>query len=117
MSMNESGNSNPARRVLPTDQRLDGQDVASPHVDLRQMMEQKASLSSTIGNAFRYRSGRSCIDDHFAMLEATLDPITFIENAELNSLDYEFPLAATFTLMAGGPICARIRWRDRAPRR
>ena len=95
--------------MLPTDQRLDGQDLASPHVDLSQIMEQKASLSIIIGNALRYRSGRSCIDDHFAMLEATLDLITFIENAELNSLDDELPLGAPFTMMAGGPICARIR--------
>ena len=60
---------------------------------------------------------RSCIDDHFALLEATLDLITFIENAELNLLDDEFPLGAPFTMMAGSPICARIGRRDRAPRR
>jgi hypothetical protein len=51
----------------------------------------------------------SCIGDHFAMLEAPLDLVTFIENAELYSLDDEFPLAAPFTMVAGGPIWARIR--------
>jgi cytochrome P450 len=52
---------------------------------------------------------RLCIGDHFAMLEATLDPATFIRRAELYSLDDEFLLAAPFTMVAGGPIWVRIR--------
>jgi cytochrome P450 len=51
---------------------------------------------------------RSCIGDHFAMLEATLGLATFIRHAEFCSLDDEFPLAAPFTMVADGPIWARI---------
>jgi cytochrome P450 len=54
---------------------------------------------------------RSCIGDHFAMLEATLGLATFIRRAEIYSLDDEFPLAAPFTMVADGPIWARIRRR------
>ncbi len=54
---------------------------------------------------------RSCIGDHFAMLEATLGLATFIRHAEICSLDDEFPLAAPFTMVADGPIWARIRRR------
>ena len=43
------------------------------------------------------------------MLETTLDLATFIVNAELYSLDDEFPLAAPFAMVAGSPMWARIR--------
>ena len=52
---------------------------------------------------------RACIGDHFAMLEATLDLATFIRRAEVRSLDADFPLAVPFTMVADGPIRARIR--------
>jgi cytochrome P450 len=55
---------------------------------------------------------RSCIEDHFAMLETTLGLATFIRRAEVCSLDDEFPLAVPFTLVADGPIWARIRRRS-----
>jgi cytochrome P450 len=55
---------------------------------------------------------RSCIGDHFAMLEATLGLATFIRRAEICSLNDDFPLAVPFTMVAGGPIPARIRRRD-----
>ncbi len=55
---------------------------------------------------------RSCIGDHFAMLEATLGLATFIRRAEIHSLDEEFPVAAPFTMVADGPIWARIRRRN-----
>lgn len=54
---------------------------------------------------------RSCIGDHFAMLEATLGLATFIRHAEIDSLDQDFPLAAPFTMVADGPIWARVRRR------
>ncbi len=54
---------------------------------------------------------RSCIGDHFAMLEATLGLATVIRHAEISSLDDEFPVAAPFTMVADGPIWARIRRR------
>jgi len=54
---------------------------------------------------------RSCIGDHFAMLESTLGLATFIRHAEISSLDEEFPLAAPFTMVADGPIWARVRRR------
>jgi cytochrome P450 len=56
---------------------------------------------------------RACIGDHFAMLEATLGLATFIRRAEVRSLDADFPLAVPFTMVADGPIRARIRSRRR----
>lgn len=54
---------------------------------------------------------RSCIGDHFAMLEATLGLATFIRNAEIRSLSGDFPLDVPFTMVAGGPIPASIQRR------
>ena len=55
---------------------------------------------------------RTCIGDHFAMLEATLGLATIIRHAEIQPLDDEFPLAVPFTMVAGGPIRARVRPRN-----
>jgi cytochrome P450 len=52
---------------------------------------------------------RSCIGDHFAMLEATLALATIIRSAEIESLDADFPLATPFTVVAAAPIRARTR--------
>jgi cytochrome P450 len=54
---------------------------------------------------------RSCIGDHFAMLEATLGLATWIRRAEICSIDDDFPLAVPFTMVAAAPIPARIRRR------
>jgi cytochrome P450 len=54
---------------------------------------------------------RSCIGDHFAMLEATLGLATTIRLAEIRSLDDDFPLAVPFTTVAAAPILARVRLR------
>ena len=54
---------------------------------------------------------RSCIGDHFAMLEATLGLATVIRNTEIHSIDTHFPVDLPFTLVAGGPIWARVRAR------
>jgi cytochrome P450 len=54
---------------------------------------------------------RSCIGDHFAMLEAPLGLATVIRRAELQSVDAEFPMAVPFTLVAGGPVPVRVRLR------
>jgi cytochrome P450 len=51
---------------------------------------------------------RSCIGDHFAMLEATLALATIIRAAEIESLDPDFPLKTPFTVIAAGPIRARV---------
>jgi cytochrome P450 len=51
---------------------------------------------------------RSCIGDHFAMLEATLALATCIRRVEIRSLHDNFPLALPFTMVAGGPIPARV---------
>jgi cytochrome P450 len=51
---------------------------------------------------------RSCIGDHFAMLEATLALATVIRSAEVESVDENFPLATPFTVVAAAPIRARI---------
>lgn len=56
---------------------------------------------------------RSCIGDHFAMLEATLAVATVIRRVEIRAVDDEFPLALPFTMVADGPIRARVRARAR----
>ena len=52
---------------------------------------------------------RSCVGDHFAMLEATLALATIVRAAEIESFDENFPLATPFTVVAAAPISARIR--------
>jgi cytochrome P450 len=54
---------------------------------------------------------RSCIGDHFAMLEATLALAAIIRRFEISSLEEDFPLAVPFTMVAGGPIRARVTLR------
>ncbi len=56
---------------------------------------------------------RSCIGDHFAMLEATLALATIVRRVEIRSLDDDFPLATPFTTVAAAPI--RVRVMRRAP--
>jgi cytochrome P450 len=58
---------------------------------------------------------RSCIGDHFAMLEATLALATIIRAARIESLDDDFPLATPFTVIAAAPIKARIDARTSTP--
>ena len=55
---------------------------------------------------------RSCIGDHFAMLEATLALATIVRRVEIESLSDEFPLAVPFTMVAAAPIRAKIRLRQ-----
>jgi cytochrome P450 len=55
---------------------------------------------------------RSCIGDHFAMLELTLALATVIRRVHVDSLDTDFPTALHFTMVAGGPIPARVRRRQ-----
>jgi cytochrome P450 len=55
---------------------------------------------------------RSCIGDHFAMLEATLGLATILRHAEIQPLDDDFPLAVPLTMVAGAPIRARVRPRN-----
>ena len=50
---------------------------------------------------------RSCIGDHFAMLEATLGLATTIWLAEIRSLDDDFP-SPSVTTVAAAPIRARV---------
>ncbi|HEX3286444.1 MAG TPA: cytochrome P450 [Mycobacterium sp.] len=51
---------------------------------------------------------RSCIGDHFAMLEATLALATIIRRTEIASTDGDFPMAVPFTTVAAKPILARV---------
>jgi cytochrome P450 len=51
---------------------------------------------------------RSCIGEHFAMLEATLAMATIIRSIEIRSVGQDFPVAVPFTTVADGPIWARI---------
>jgi len=56
---------------------------------------------------------RSCIGDHFAMLEATLALATIVRRVEICSLDDDFPVQTPFTTVAAGPIRARVKNRAR----
>jgi cytochrome P450 len=51
---------------------------------------------------------RSCIGDHFAMLEATLALATIIRRIEVSSAATDFPVALPFTMVADGPINVRL---------
>ncbi len=54
---------------------------------------------------------RSCIGDHFAMLEATLGLASIVRRRRVTSLDPTFPLALPFTMTADGQILARVESR------
>jgi cytochrome P450 len=51
---------------------------------------------------------RTCIGDHFAMLEATLALATIIRSVKINSPAVDFPLAVPFTMVAGAPVAATV---------
>jgi cytochrome P450 len=51
---------------------------------------------------------RSCIGDHFAMLEATLAVATIVRAARLSSLRADFPTTLAATLTAAEPIPVRV---------
>jgi cytochrome P450 len=57
---------------------------------------------------------RSCIGDHFAMLEATLALATLVRRTEIHSIDEDFPLIVPFTTVAAAPIPARVKRRGTA---
>jgi cytochrome P450 len=52
---------------------------------------------------------RSCIGDHFAMLEATLALATIVRCIEIRSVDPVFPMIVPFTTVAAEPIRARVQ--------
>ena len=51
---------------------------------------------------------RSCIGDHFAMLEATLALATIIGRCQIDALDDDFPVAVPFTVVAAEPVRAVV---------
>jgi cytochrome P450 len=51
---------------------------------------------------------RSCIGEHFAMLETTLAMATIVRALEIRSVDDDFPVAVPFTTVADGPIRASV---------
>jgi cytochrome P450 len=55
---------------------------------------------------------RSCIGDHFAMLEATLGLATIVRRADISAMEDDFPVAMPFTMVPAGPIWARVRLRS-----
>lgn len=55
---------------------------------------------------------RSCIGDHFAMLEATLALATIVRGAAITSLRPDFPLRLTTTLTAAEPVPLRFTARS-----
>ncbi len=51
---------------------------------------------------------RTCIGDHFAMLEATLGLASIVRTAQITALNSDFPVAVPFTTTAAGPVPARL---------
>jgi cytochrome P450 len=51
---------------------------------------------------------RSCIGEHFAVLETTLTLATIIRSVEVSSLGDDFPVEVPFTTVAKGPIPVRL---------
>ncbi|MGC2655765.1 MAG: cytochrome P450, partial [Mycobacterium sp.] len=51
---------------------------------------------------------RSCIGDHFAMLEITLALATILRRTDIRSLRGDFPLAVPFTTVAAEAIPAKV---------
>lgn len=51
---------------------------------------------------------RSCVGDHFAMLNAALSLATVIGAVEIESLDADFPVETPFTVVAAQPVPARV---------
>ena len=51
---------------------------------------------------------RSCIGEHFAMLEATLAMATIVRSFEIRSVEDDFPVEVPFTTVADGPIRACV---------
>lgn len=54
---------------------------------------------------------RSCIGEHFAMLETTLALATVVRAVRVRSRDDEFPVDVPFTTVAKGPIVAHVEAR------
>jgi cytochrome P450 len=57
---------------------------------------------------------RSCIGDHFAMLESALVLATVLRRVEIASLEDDFPTATPLTVVAGAPIRVRVNRRSGA---
>jgi cytochrome P450 len=51
---------------------------------------------------------RTCVGDHFAMLELALALATIVRRTEIRSSAAEFPMEVPFTMVAGAPILARV---------
>lgn len=54
---------------------------------------------------------RSCVGDHFAMLEAALALATLMRAVSVHALRDDFPVETPFTVMAAAPVPARITQR------
>ena len=54
---------------------------------------------------------RSCIGEHFAVLETTVALATIVRSTEIRSVDNDFPVEVPFTTVAKGPIRAHVHAR------
>jgi cytochrome P450 len=54
---------------------------------------------------------RSCIGEHLAMLEATLALATIVRRFKIRAVHDDFPLRVSLTMIAAGPIWARVQLR------
>ena len=69
--------------------------------------------AATAGSFIPFIAGpRSCIGEHFAMLETTLAMATIVRSLEIRSVDDDFPVAVPFTTVADGPIHACVSSRN-----
>jgi len=55
---------------------------------------------------------RTCVGDHFAMLELALAVATIVRRNEIRSLEPDFPMATPFTTIAAAPIRVRVTRRS-----
>jgi cytochrome P450 len=55
---------------------------------------------------------RTCVGDHFAMLELALAVGSIVRRNDIHSLEPDFPMATPFTTVAAAPIKARVTRRS-----
>lgn len=111
-------NTRRSARPVPMRGVLAGKDTQMSDTADCSLSAEISFLPRALKNPLRYRQQlqylpfgggpRSCIGDHFAMLEAALALATSIRQIEIRSTEDDFPIGVPFTTVAAAPIRARI---------